>query len=252
MRSASSIPCAERERREQDRHRALEAAPGDECTLAVTQPARQQQRPDDSRPDQERERGREHDAVDPQVAVERRDRDRQAERDENDDLGQRGERLVEDLALGLERARGRRRRAAPRRRRRGSPSRRRPPRRRRSRPRRRASAACRGPALGSENRVQPRARARARPQRRPRDRPPSAVRTRARRSRRSRRDGREFDHADHQRDPDRVVRARLSLQDRPRPPADLAISEHREHDGRVGGATAAPSRPAAVQSSPIT
>ena len=46
---------------------------------------------------------REQQAVEPDVAAERRDRDRQPERDEDDDLGERRERLVEDLDLGLER-----------------------------------------------------------------------------------------------------------------------------------------------------
>ena len=40
---------------------------------------------------------------------------------------------------------------------------------------------------------------------------------------------------DHQRDPDRVVRAGLALEDRSRAPADLAVAEHREHHRRVGG-----------------
>ena len=40
---------------------------------------------------------------------------------------------------------------------------------------------------------------------------------------------------DHQRDPDRVVRARLALEDRPRAAADLAVAEDGEHDGRIGG-----------------
>ena len=44
----------------------------------------------------------------------------------------------------------------------------------------------------------------------------------------------ELDHPDHQRDPDRVVRARLALEDRPRAAADLAVAEHREHHRRVG------------------
>ena len=46
--------------------------------------------------------------------------------------------------------------------------------------------------------------------------------------------GRVLDHPDHQRDPDRVVRAGLALEDRPAPAADLAVAEHGEHHGRVG------------------
>ena len=46
---------------------------------------------------------------------------------------------------------------------------------------------------------------------------------------------RELDHADHERDADRIVRARLTLEDRAGAPADLAPPEHGEHDGGVGG-----------------
>ena len=49
---------------------------------------------------------------------------------------------------------------------------------------------------------------------------------------------RELDHADHQRDPDRVVRARLALEDRAGAAADLAVAEHREHDRRDRSARA--------------
>ena len=62
---------------------------------------------------------------------------------------------------------------------------------------------------------------------------------------------RELEHPDHQRDPDRVVRARLALEDRPDAAADLAPAEHREHHRRVGrrerGAEDARGRPAEVE-----
>ena len=45
---------------------------------------------------------------------------------------------------------------------------------------------------------------------------------------------RELDHPDHQRDPDRVVRPGLALQDRPRPAVDLAAAENRERDRWIG------------------
>ncbi len=44
----------------------------------------------------------------------------------------------------------------------------------------------------------------------------------------------ELDHPDHQRDPDRVVRPRFALQDRPRPAVDLAAAENRERDRWIG------------------
>ena len=119
--------------------------------------------------------------------------------------------------------------------------------------RRRACAACRGPGSGSENRCSHSAEQRARratpiarpidhlqrelahddPERRVRDASASSI------------------MPDHQRDPDRVVRARLALEDRPRPPADLAVAEHREHHRRVGrrdrGAEQARDGPAAAE-----
>ena len=77
--------------------------------------------------------------------------------------------------------------------------------------------------------------ARPRRRRRRRSRPPSRQRTRATTVQKlavvARR---ELDHADHQRDPDRVVRAGLALEDRARAPADLAAAEDGEHHGRVG------------------
>jgi len=45
---------------------------------------------------------------------------------------------------------------------------------------------------------------------------------------------RELEHADHQRDPDRVVGARLALENRARATADLPVAEHRKHDRRIG------------------
>ena len=45
---------------------------------------------------------------------------------------------------------------------------------------------------------------------------------------------RQLDQPDHERDPDRVVRAGLTLQDRARSPADLAAAEHGEGHGRIG------------------
>ena len=45
--------------------------------------------------------------------------------------------------------------------------------------------------------------------------------------------GGELDHAEHERDPGRIVDARLALQDRPRTALDLAPAEHGEHDGRI-------------------
>ena len=44
----------------------------------------------------------------------------------------------------------------------------------------------------------------------------------------------ELDHPDQERDPDRVVHARLALEDRPRVAVDLLVTEDREHDRRVG------------------
>ena len=44
----------------------------------------------------------------------------------------------------------------------------------------------------------------------------------------------ELEHPDHERDPDRIVDAGLPLETRPRPTADLALAEHREHHGRIG------------------
>ena len=43
------------------------------------------------------------------------------------------------------------------------------------------------------------------------------------------------EHPDHQRDADGIVRSGLALEDRRRPPADLPVAEHREHDRRIGG-----------------
>ncbi len=46
---------------------------------------------------------------------------------------------------------------------------------------------------------------------------------------------RDLDHPDHQRDADRVVEARLPLEDRAGAPADLLPGQDRERDGRIGG-----------------
>ena len=46
--------------------------------------------------------------------------------------------------------------------------------------------------------------------------------------------GGELDHAEHERDPGRIVDARLALESRPRTPRHLAPAEHREHHGRIG------------------
>ena len=46
--------------------------------------------------------------------------------------------------------------------------------------------------------------------------------------------GGELDHAEHERDPGRIVDARLALENRPRAPRHLAPAEHGEHDGRIG------------------
>ena len=46
---------------------------------------------------------------------------------------------------------------------------------------------------------------------------------------------RELDHSEHERDPDRVVRARLAFEDRAGATGDLALSEHGEHHRGVGG-----------------
>ena len=45
---------------------------------------------------------------------------------------------------------------------------------------------------------------------------------------------RELDHPDHQRDPNRVVRAGLPLEERPHAAADRAVAENGEHHRRVG------------------
>ncbi len=44
----------------------------------------------------------------------------------------------------------------------------------------------------------------------------------------------ELDHPDHERDPDRVVRPGLALEDRPRAAANLPTAEHGERHGRIG------------------
>ncbi len=46
--------------------------------------------------------------------------------------------------------------------------------------------------------------------------------------------GGELDHSDHEGDPDGVVRAGLSLEDRSRPAPDLPAAENGERDRRVG------------------
>ena len=169
-------------------------------------------------------------------AADRRDRDRQPERDEDDDLGQRRQRLVEDLALRLE---GRAdvadeqpgdedgeeaRAAAPRRR------------RRRSRP---APASVRS---GVEARRSAARRACSQiasssPPATPTREPDRHLRrrTRARRSTRCRPDASASSiipiisaiptGSFAPDSPCRIV---------PRPPADLAVAEHREHHGRIG------------------
>ena len=145
----------------------------------------------------------------PLLAAERRDRDRQPERDEHDDLRQRRERVVEDLGLRLERRAdvgdeeagdedGEEAGAV----------------------RDRGDAVDQAALRERAQRVEPRvgsesrriSRAEGEPARDPDreadahlereladDDPEGRVRV-----------GRELDHADHQRDPDRVVRARLA------------------------------------------
>ena len=170
------------------------------------------------------------------VAAERRDRDRQPERDEDDDLGQRRERVVEDLALGLERRAdvadeqagdedGEEARAVARRRR-----------RRRSTPgageraqrvEARRSAARRASVTAPSS--EPAGDADGEPDRHLR------ARTRARRSRRCR--------------PGASASSIIPIisaiptgsfapdspcEDRPGAAADLAVAEHREHHRRVG------------------
>ena len=75
---------------------------------------------------------------------------------------------------------------------------------------------------------------RSRRRRRRGGRPPSAARRPARRPRSLVGVSRELDQPEHQRDPDRVVRSRLALEDRVRAALDLAVAEHREHDGGIG------------------
>jgi hypothetical protein len=88
-----------RERGEQDRDRAFQSSPDDEHALAVAEARRREQGPDDERPHDERDHSCEEEPVAPDSGVERRERDREAEHAEDDDLGERGEGLLEDADL---------------------------------------------------------------------------------------------------------------------------------------------------------
>ena len=55
----------DRERGEEDRHRALQPAPGDEQPLPDAEAGGKEQDPDDERAGDERDDDREHDAVEP-------------------------------------------------------------------------------------------------------------------------------------------------------------------------------------------
>ena len=61
---------------------------------------------------------------------------------------------------------------------------------------------------------------------------------------------RELDQPEHQRDPDRVVRARLAFEDRVGAALDLAVAEHREHDRGVGRGDRGAEQPAVIQPIP--
>ena len=92
----------DRERREEDRHRALQPAPDDEQPLADAQPRRHEQQADHERARDERDDEREHD---PSSQTRRRQARRgsivRPSADEHDDLGEARERRVETLDLAL-------------------------------------------------------------------------------------------------------------------------------------------------------
>ena len=159
--------------------------------------------------------------------------DRQAERDEDDDLGEAGERRVEALDLPLVRhveiAEGQagdedREEARPVRDRGQAVDHA----GRRERPQRVQALARQAHAPHEDDEQRRSGDADREPDRHleeelPHDRPARCAVGRG-----------ELDHPDQERDPDRVVHARLALEDRPRVAADLLVTEDREHDGRVG------------------
>ena len=97
----------EHERREQDRYGSFQAAPGDEGSLAKTEPRPREQDGDHERPDEEGKEEREEEPVQPDaVLVEAPKLDRQPQGDEHRDLGEARQRALEALDLDLERCTG--------------------------------------------------------------------------------------------------------------------------------------------------
>ena len=228
-------PADQGERGEQDRHRALEPAPHHEQALTPVEPHGCEERGDDERADRECEQSSEDQAVEPDVVLDQRVQlDREPERGEDDDLGEARERAEESLDLALAR-RGRVADQDP-----GDED------------REKAGAVDRGrDAVDHAGRGEHAKRVErglgkrdAAHQRQKHRRAGDSDRRAADHLDRELLDdgpeaavvgGCELDHPDHQRDPGRVVRARLALQDRAGAPADLAAAEHRERDRGIGG-----------------
>ncbi len=224
----------QRERCEQNRDSALEPAPHHEQALASIQADGGEERADHERPDHETEEDREHESVEPDVVLDdRAEIDGEAERGEDDDLRQAGEGAEEALDLALARRRGvsdqdpgdEDRQEA------GAVDRRRDT----------IEHACGGEHTeGVERRLGERDPSHQWQQRRRSSDPdrgaadhldrelpdhdPEAAAVRRR----------ELDHPDHQRDPGRVVRARLALEDRAGAAADLPAGEDGERDRGIG------------------
>ena len=88
-RDAPLAPSSSDEDPEQDRHRALQAAPRDEDPLAEPHPDRREERGHDERPDHEREQQRDQQAVQPDRGrAEVGEVDREPEDGEDGDLAQ--------------------------------------------------------------------------------------------------------------------------------------------------------------------
>ena len=205
---------SERERGEEDRHGALQPAPDHEQALAGSKTRRSEQHAERERTGDQRGKRREQQAVHPAAGRQRGEIDRQSERDEHDDLGQRGEPVLEDVDLGAERRaqiaddqagdeHGEEPRAVrDRRDAEDEPGERERAQRVEPRGRKRRRAASERARRG-----RPRCRSRARSTSAPR---------RLAMTIQNERIGvrRELDHSEHQRDADRVVRARLAFEDR--------------------------------------